>query len=309
MTGCEYYQELISRMLDDDLSKAERDELAEHVKRCPDCAAVYVAFRSLSENIGGELEEVPEDLHEKIMSDARREHLRVRNRAATASRRWHYVLTAAACLVLIVAGGLSLPKIVSRRADKAVLSEAAVAAPEAAEPALFAASPQTAAGENDEAEEAEAEEYSSESMFRASGEKKDAGVSNRAETPAEPAGDAVLQFAEAPSEEAAPLPEPELPAGRPEGPGEPTDAEDEDLIVLDEEQSEWLLERITNLSGAPKGAPDRELHLRVTTEKGERTVTLLLRGKAVYYVYAGGDVYFRVDATAQEVLEKFGLDE
>ena len=59
MNDCEKYQELISRMLDDDLSREERDDLAEHVRRCPDCAAVYVAFRSLSESIGGELDEVP----------------------------------------------------------------------------------------------------------------------------------------------------------------------------------------------------------------------------------------------------------
>ena len=44
MTKCKTYQELISRMIDEDLTEAERSELSKHVKRCPDCAAVYVAF-------------------------------------------------------------------------------------------------------------------------------------------------------------------------------------------------------------------------------------------------------------------------
>lgn len=125
MTNCDRYQEMISRMLDGELSRAERDELAEHVQRCPDCAAVYVAFRSLSENLSGELEEVPPALHENIMADVRRENLRAKNSVHT-SRRWHYALTAAACLVLVAAAGLSLPKIAARKglADQAAPAEA-----------------------------------------------------------------------------------------------------------------------------------------------------------------------------------------
>ena len=34
MSGCEYYQELISRMLDEDLSRDERAALAEHLGTC-----------------------------------------------------------------------------------------------------------------------------------------------------------------------------------------------------------------------------------------------------------------------------------
>ena len=33
MSGCEYYQELISRMLDEDISRDERAALAEHMPR------------------------------------------------------------------------------------------------------------------------------------------------------------------------------------------------------------------------------------------------------------------------------------
>lgn len=126
MTNCDRYQEMISRMLDGDLSPKERAELAEHVKRCPDCAAVYVAFRSLSENLGQELEEVPGALHENIMADVRRESLRTKNSVHTRRRHWHTALTAAACLVVLVAAGLSLPKIAARKglADQAAPAEA-----------------------------------------------------------------------------------------------------------------------------------------------------------------------------------------
>lgn len=111
MNGCHEYQEMISRMLDDDLSRQEKDALAEHVKRCPDCAAVYVAFRSLSEHLGEELEEPSPDLHETIMADVRRESLRVKNSASIRHRRIRQLTTAAACLVLVAAAALSFPKI------------------------------------------------------------------------------------------------------------------------------------------------------------------------------------------------------
>ena len=37
MSGCEYYQELISRMLDEDISRDERAALAEHLGTCREC--------------------------------------------------------------------------------------------------------------------------------------------------------------------------------------------------------------------------------------------------------------------------------
>ena len=213
MNDCEKYQELISRMLDDDLSREERDDLAEHVRRCPDCAAVYVAFRSLSESIGGELDEVPHELHEKIMSDARRENLRLKNKSATANRRWHYVLTAAACLVLVVAAGLSLPKLLSRSADQAALEEAETshrarasarrnAEEPAAAPALGMARPEAAEAEEVPAEEA-APAYPDEDVFVFSDEKAaEPGLSAAA-------NDALPRSAAQP----APLPAPTPPAG------------------------------------------------------------------------------------------------
>ena len=315
MNDCEKYQELISRMLDDDLSREERDDLAEHVRRCPDCAAVYVAFRSLSESIGGELDEVPHELHEKIMSDARRENLRLKNKSATANRRWHYVLTAAACLVLVVAAGLSLPKLLSRSADQAALEEAETshrarasarrnAEEPAAAPALGMARPEAAEAEEVPAEEA-APAYPDEDVFVFSDEKAaEPGLSAAA-------NDALPRSAAQP----APLPAPTPPAGAASQQMEPAaeadvglPAEEEELIVLSEEQSEWLLERITKRGTEVKTRPDRELHLLLTVDGRPHRATILFCGEAVYYVYAEGDVYFTVHAKAEEVLEEFGLD-
>ena len=72
MNGCEYYQELISRMLDEDLSRSERAELAKHLETCSECAAMYQAFSVLSDTISSDMAEPPEDLVDNIMADIRR---------------------------------------------------------------------------------------------------------------------------------------------------------------------------------------------------------------------------------------------
>ena len=113
MRDCEDYQLLISRMLDDDLSGEERGELAEHVKRCPDCAAVYVAFRSLSEQLDEEPEPVPAGLHENIMAAVRRSGLRSISPEKRRQKRWRALLATAACFVVIAAAGLSLPRLLA----------------------------------------------------------------------------------------------------------------------------------------------------------------------------------------------------
>ncbi|MGN0964729.1 MAG: anti-sigma factor family protein, partial [Dysosmobacter sp.] len=40
MSSCEYYQELISRMVDEELSAEEQAVLVSHLEHCPDCAAL-----------------------------------------------------------------------------------------------------------------------------------------------------------------------------------------------------------------------------------------------------------------------------
>ena len=137
MTECGTYQALISRMIDDDLDDTERAALGEHVKRCPDCAAVYVAFRSLSENLSDDLVELPAVLHRSIMREVRQSRVRGFSlRRIPAHKRWGSLLAAAACLILIVGVGLSLPRLrMGTARDAAAPAAAPDAAPQEAEEA------------------------------------------------------------------------------------------------------------------------------------------------------------------------------
>ena len=97
MEQCEAMQTLISRMLDEDLDAAEQRELAEHLKSCADCRALYEAFSALSGALRSDLAEPPESLRENVMSEIRREQIRAKNR-----RPWRYALAVAAMAALVI---------------------------------------------------------------------------------------------------------------------------------------------------------------------------------------------------------------
>ena len=97
MENCEAMQELLSRMLDEDLDAAEQRELAEHLKNCPDCRAMYEAFSALSGQLRSDLAEPPESLRENVMAEIRREQIRAKNR-----RPWRYALAVAAMAALVI---------------------------------------------------------------------------------------------------------------------------------------------------------------------------------------------------------------
>ena len=108
-----YYQELISRLLDQDtsLSDEENRALEAHLAECPECRRMHQAFSELSGFVGGDLEEPPEDLRENVMAEIRREDVRRRNRRVF---RWTGFVAAAAVLLLVV--GVA-PRILSQVAD------------------------------------------------------------------------------------------------------------------------------------------------------------------------------------------------
>lgn len=282
MNRCEYYQELISRMLDGDLSKSERDELAAHVKSCPDCAAVYVAFRSLSENIGEDLQEPPRSLQANIMAEVRREQIRKNSAAASrAHRRWHYVLAAAACLVLVVAAGLSLPKIAARK-------NAAQEAPAAAEFSV-AAEPPALGAPLPAPEEAATADGMLENR-----KSVDNSMSTAADMPAEAPADAayggVADEPMAEAEESAVAYE-----------GVVTKNEDGTLI-LDEAKSQALIEMLTRKQTMLSGTPTHELHLFYLRDGKQTPMTVLLTEKESVYVFAGGDSYYLIDSSPEDLL-------
>ena len=126
MSPCEKYQELISRMVDGELTAREEADLADHIESCTACAALFRAFSAISEQIGGDLEEAPLDLRENVMAQIRREEIRKKNRIPTIFRA---VMSTAACAAIVfgVYLGVTLTK-------KAQISTAAYQdAPAAAE--------------------------------------------------------------------------------------------------------------------------------------------------------------------------------
>ncbi len=156
MSQCEHYQELISRMVDGELSAAEERELSEHIESCRECAALFEAFSLISGRIGEDLEEAPFDLRENVMAEIRREEVRRRNRLPSVLRG---VLSAAACVALIfgVYLGVSMTRgnHLSTAAYDSAAQEEKAAAPEEAAPRSVE-SPAMAAGEISPALESEA---------------------------------------------------------------------------------------------------------------------------------------------------------
>jgi anti-sigma factor RsiW len=144
---CAYYQELISRLIDREITPEEGEELAAHARECEECRAVYTAFVALSEQLSGDLVEPPEELHENVMAEIRRAELWKQNRKPkNRLRRWAAI---AACAVLAVGvGALTLPRLLhTGSATAAAKNEAAsvAEAPMMAVPAAGAASYDSAA--------------------------------------------------------------------------------------------------------------------------------------------------------------------
>lgn len=104
----EYYQELMSRLLDEGLTDQEEASLREHVRQCPDCRQVFAAFTGMTAALReDELAEPPRDLARGVMERIRDEATPAgprRQGKARSGRLLRLGLGAAACLVLVAAG-------------------------------------------------------------------------------------------------------------------------------------------------------------------------------------------------------------
>lgn len=114
MNSCEYYQELISSLVDGELSDEENEALMLHLNTCSRCNAMYAVFHDLSDILSVDPEPLPEGLHENIMAGVRRSEIMKKNRRM---RRigLRTAMTAAACAVLILFAAVSFDP--ARRAD------------------------------------------------------------------------------------------------------------------------------------------------------------------------------------------------
>jgi len=70
---CEEAQELITALVDNELSDPERSSIESHLKDCPRCESIYGQERALKREIGraGASFTAPADLREKILTDRR----------------------------------------------------------------------------------------------------------------------------------------------------------------------------------------------------------------------------------------------
>lgn len=99
MTDCEKCREMISCLLDGELSQAEQSLVREHIAACPECRSVYDAFSAVSAQLHEE-EPLPDGLHEKIMSG-----IKAKPKKKTGIV-WIKYLSVAACLALVIFAGV-----------------------------------------------------------------------------------------------------------------------------------------------------------------------------------------------------------
>lgn len=99
MIDCEKCREMISCLIDGELSQAEQSFVREHIAACQECRSVYDAFSAVSAQLHEE-EPLPDGLHEKIMSG-----IKAKPKKKTGIV-WIKYLSVAACLALVIFAGV-----------------------------------------------------------------------------------------------------------------------------------------------------------------------------------------------------------
>lgn len=154
---CEYFEELILRVPDGDLTDAEADALQTHLRACPECRRLFLALRSVSSTLSDASAEPPAELAAGVMERicAQTTPTTVpasspRRKKANPNRHWRS-LSVAACLVLIAGGAVfgasrlrnagrssdANDSVVLERSMAAVTEEAAPAEAPMPEPAAY----------------------------------------------------------------------------------------------------------------------------------------------------------------------------
>ena len=144
MGDCEKYQELISCLLDGELSSQDEERLRTHMESCAECRAMYEAFASLSGALAADQEEPPAELAQGIMFKVQANAAARRNKRRIRIGR---IAAAAACLAVVIFAATQLN--LSDRAAETDLSSGA--APRMNEEAVLF-SGNTAALDSDAAE-------------------------------------------------------------------------------------------------------------------------------------------------------------
>lgn len=98
MDTCGKYFEMISQLIDGELSAQQESELRTHMGNCPDCAKVYEAFSGISQGMDLEIRTAPEGFASGVMSRINKEE---KNNRRKKQSPWKTVLPLAACLALV----------------------------------------------------------------------------------------------------------------------------------------------------------------------------------------------------------------
>ncbi|MCD8321590.1 MAG: zf-HC2 domain-containing protein [Oscillospiraceae bacterium] len=106
MSDCERWQELMSQMLDDEISQEDAAALRVHMRTCRDCQAMWNMQFSISHAIRQDVVPPPDSLGQGVMAriqgESRRERESARRRGSRAVLpRWGRA-AAAACLVIVI---------------------------------------------------------------------------------------------------------------------------------------------------------------------------------------------------------------
>ena len=104
MNYCEKIQEMISAMLDGEISERDRAVIEAHIASCPECAAMYEDFAALSGELNESFSEVPANLHSRIMKGVRVSR-KPKKPLLIALRPY---MSAAACLVVVIGAVFAL---------------------------------------------------------------------------------------------------------------------------------------------------------------------------------------------------------
>lgn len=108
MNECGKYREMISAMLDGELDHAESERLIKHMSSCAECREMYELFSSVTGSPAWDLPETPKDLHAHIMSGVK--SAAAAGKKQTRLRRARPLIAAAACLAVVVAVVLGVPR-------------------------------------------------------------------------------------------------------------------------------------------------------------------------------------------------------
>lgn len=104
MKGCKEFSEKISCLIDNELSEDDKAGVMAHIEACPECKAVYVAYKAVSEEIGLMEAAAPEEFTSGVMYAVRLKA----DKPSRRDRRFAFRgFTAAAAVIVIVVFAIS----------------------------------------------------------------------------------------------------------------------------------------------------------------------------------------------------------